>query len=611
MAEFEFLRPYWLPGVIVAIAIGWRLWTRLGSGDQWLAACDERLLPHLLSERPGARSRAPALLVGLGLAIASLALAGPSWRSVNQPVQRTQNARVIILDLSRSMDSADLQPSRLTRARFKAADLLERTREGQVGLVVYAGDAFIVSPLTDDANTLLAMLPALSTSVVPTQGSRADRALTLASELLVGGDARSGEVILISDGVNDYGAVRMAANLAGRGYRVSTLAVGTTEGAPIPMPGGGFLRDDAGRIVITRLSTRGLRDVARAGNGRFSLIAPDDRDVEHLLGALPSGPWQGPTEEAGREAAIRVDDGVWLLPVLLPIAALAFRPGWLLVGAVVFLVPIGPAHAVTWSDLWARPDQQAARALTLGRPGTADRADAGASWRGAARYRQQDYEGAAHAYATLDDAVSNYNRGNALARSGRLKDALSAYDTSLAQDPELEDAKFNRELVAELLRQRRAQSGAGDGESGGRGGQQSRADSRSGPEHTVGGQSAQASERGRGDESIGGTSGPGGKDDGSSTPEGRPEESHADGESRDRESRAGQGKMRTDAASATRGVGSSPTISSPDRSRNAEERQAMEQWLRRIPDDPGGLLRRKFAIELQRRGVSATNERKW
>ena len=224
------------------------------------------------------RHRGPgAFLAGLAITIAILALAGPSWVKLPDASFTARDARVIVLDLSSSMLAQDLKPDRLTQARYRLADLLNNTTEGQTGMVAFAGDAFVVSPLTSDTNTIANLLPALRPDIIPVMGSRADRALELAATLLERAGIGSGEVLLVTDSADDR-AASTARKLREEGILVSVLAVGTPEGAPIPS-GGGFLSDSAGNVVIARVDVSALQTVASVGGGHFSTLSTAAGDL--------------------------------------------------------------------------------------------------------------------------------------------------------------------------------------------------------------------------------------------------------------------------------------------------------------------------------------------
>ncbi len=232
LALLHFIRPWWLLLLPLAVILPW-LWrrTRRPSGD-WTRACDPHLLRWLSVSQADGRSRGGGRwLAGTAVLISILALAGPSWQKLPGSSFSARDARMIVLDLSRSMLAQDLRPNRLTRARFRLADQLEMTQEGQVGLVAYAGDAYIVSPLTSDMNTIANLLPALQPDIVPVAGSRADRALEMAASLLGRAGLSHGEILLVTDSADSADAAR-ARDLKNDGIITSVLAVGTVEGSP-------------------------------------------------------------------------------------------------------------------------------------------------------------------------------------------------------------------------------------------------------------------------------------------------------------------------------------------------------------------------------------------
>jgi Ca-activated chloride channel family protein len=459
------------------------------------------------------------------------------------------------------MDATDYQPSRLTRARFKVVDILRRSRDRPVGLAVFAGAGFVITPLTEDGNTIISLLPAVNANIMPAQGSRPDLGLEAAARMLERGGARRGDVILITDGVKGTRAETQAATLRAAGFRVSVLAAGTPEGGPIPIQGGGFFKNLRGDIIVAMTDYAALRAIAQAGGGRFATLSNDDSDIDHLLSFEVPQPFQLDLQASERISEVWRDRGPWLLLLLLPLAALGFRRGWLALIPLSIAVLPTPARAISWDDLWARADQQSARALEQGDPVRAASVARDPRWKGAALYRNQQYEEANESFAHNDDPTAHYNRGNSLARAGRLGEALDAYDAVLEADPEHGDALHNRTLVARLMEQlrQRSQQQQQGGESGGEG--QRGGDN----QENQGGQDQEP--RDAVDQKQ------------------NPDDAGDD---------AGGDEARAAAARQTaQSQGDSPLT--------AEEQQAMAQWLRRIPDDPGGLLRRKFQLEYSKR----------
>ncbi len=597
MTELVLVRPWWLAAIPPGLAMVWwlrRRWSRSGS---WESIVDPALLPHLLVGAGTPRREWPWAAMAAAVVIAGLALAGPAFERLEQPVFRTLAARVIALDVSRSMDARDLAPSRMARARHKVSDLVRRGRDGRTGLVVFAGDAFAVAPLTRDADTLVHLLSAIDTRVVPVQGSRPDLGLAAARELLEKGRATVGEVVLVTDGMKGPRTRDTAEALAGRGIRVSVLAVGTGEGAPVPLAEGGFLKGRGGEIVVPRVDMAALRAVAAAGGGRFSTVTADAADVDWLLGARVDDPWRRALEEVDRTTDEWRDEGPWLVLALLPLAALAFRRGWLLALPIAASLPVPDAGAFELADLWARRDQQTARAIERGDTDRAAETAPDHRWRGTALYRGGRYDESADAFAGGDGAEDHYNRGNALARAGDLRAALDAWGEALARDPGHEDAEHNRQVVESLL-ERQPEPAGGDGESGGGAG----AGLGDVEDDGAGNRSAR-----RPGEAPGNGSGGGSGDGGPRAPRGARDGGPgpaAPAPAASRRTRAGE---MSDLDTGGDGGGAAVADRAPEGldaggTLGDEQRHAYEQWLRRIPDDPGGLLRRKFALEYRARG---------
>ena len=598
MTEFVFVRPWWLVAIPAGLALVWwlrRHWDRSGS---WESIVDPALLPHLIVGAGTPRREWPWAVMAIAVVVAGFALAGPAFQRLEQPVFRSLAARVIALDVSRSMDARDLVPSRMVRARHKVSDLLRRSRDGRTGLVVFAGDAFVVAPLTRDADTLIHLLSAIDTSVIPVQGSRPDLGLVTARDLLEKGRATIGEIILVTDGVKGPRTRDTAETLAARGIRVSVLAAGTEEGAPVPLPEGGFLKGLNGEIVVPRVDMAALRAAAGAGKGRFSTITADDADVDWLLGTRIDDPWRRTLEEVDRTTDEWRDEGPWLVLALLPMAALAFRRGWLLVWplalALALPLPIRDAGAFEFADLWARRDQQAARAIEQGNTGRAVAVAPDHRWRGTALYRGGRYDESAGAFNGGDAADDHYNRGNALARAGDLRGALDAYREALARHSGHDDAEHNRKIVESLIEmQPEPQGGDGERDGGGSASSQGADDgvpdrAARRPEEDL--QSGERDESGEGDPHAQGATHGGQRAQSAQASEGS--RGTREGEEHEVDARGGS------AASADRTRGGFGT----EHPLSEEQRLAYEQWLRRIPDDPGGLLRRKFALEYRARG---------
>jgi len=638
LADFHFLRPGWL---LAMVPLLW-LWLALRRrstecSGAWDAQCDAHLRPHVLIGAAGPADEWPWRLLGMAWLLAVLALAGPTWEKLPLPAYRVDAARVIALDLSRSMDAADLVPSRLARAKFKVLDLLARAREGQTALVVFAAGAYVLAPLSDDANTLAALVPPLSTDMIPAQGSQVHQAIAKSAELLSNTGLRHGEIILVTDGTATPAAALDAAREArNAGFRVSVLGVGTAEGAPVPLAGGGFLKDAHGNVVVPKLEDATLADVARQGGGRYHPLSADERDLDALFPPIQAdAPRAGSSGQTQRTDHWR-EAGPWLVVMLLPLASLALRRGWL--GALLCACLLQPdmSYAAAWADWWWHRDQQAVHALDQGDPARAAELFEDPLWRGAALYRAGRYEEALTALSTSDEPLAHYNRGNALAQLGRYAEALAAYEVALARQPNDADARFNRDLMQKLL-EASAPKNPQAGESGDAA-QQSGGDSnpqRPAPRPP----SSQAN--GAGDEAGGDTvsrDATGQEQSGTSHRSDHPQQHHARretprgntgqgggtdrqtvGNTKEKDTSASEsqrpgGERRGDTEHAAGADTAGPAQDGEPGARaggDTESQQALEQWLRRVPDDPGGLLRRKLLRDHQQQAGAGNSPQAW
>jgi len=575
-ASLHFLRPHWLWALLALPLLWWWWHARQRRASAWREAVDAHLLPHLL-EHGGRSARGAWWLGALGYALAVFALAGPSWRQDEQPLWRTQAPLVVALDLSGAIAAGDLPPSRLLQARAKLASLLRERRGGQVALVVYAGDAFTVAPLTDDADNVALFLDALEPSVMPVDGQDAARAIEWSARLMRRAGFPRGEILLLTDQA-DAAARAAAAKAAGAGFHVSALGLGTADGA--------VYRTADGRIGRARLDAASLRALALAGHGRYAPLTADDGDLRALGVLDPQQAVLGEGAQGKRRLAWR-DEGYWLLPPLMLLGLLAFRRGSAVAAlALCVLLPLSQSARAADGSLWRRPDQQRHARIA----------------KGAEAYRKGDFATAERAFSGIDSPDAFYNRGNALAKQGRYDEAIAAYDEALQRRPGMEDAIANRRAV-EAARKRQTQD------------QQDRKNQKNRRQDDSGQNRQREQGQGNQDESpVQGQQDPSDpqSDDRS---KGRPQ---ARSQQQDRQDpppkpQDPQDQQAADAAQRERmrqakqqqpkaGEGDPPgERQQAETAQQRERRQATEAWLRRVPDDPGGLLRAKFRIEYARR----------
>ncbi|MGD9604391.1 MAG: VWA domain-containing protein, partial [Gammaproteobacteria bacterium] len=507
-------------------------------------------------------------------------------------------ALVILLDLSTSMRAADVTPSRLERARFKIKDLLLGRATGQTALVVFAAQPFVVTPLTDDVRTIDSQLSIVAPELMPRQGTDVALAVQRGVELLQQAGFDHGDLLLVTDGVADA-AVQDAVSALGPQYRLSVLGVGTPAGSPIPRPEGGFVVDADGAIVVSRLAGGALTTLAQRGRGLYVTSTPSGDDVAALQAFLAQTRRAADATATDRVANQWREIGPWLLLPVLACAVLAFRPGALIVLALA--CGLGSAPQAARADWFVTPDQAGQRAFRAERFDDAANTFAQRDWRAASQYRAGRY---ADVVETLENARTPdalYNKGNALARLGRLDEAIATYEEVLKRDPAHADATYNRDLLQKMLTPEQPPED-----------QQQKKDDPQKSEPEGGDADENQGQQGDGERAA-----EQGGEDGQREPQDPSDEAERAAEQERRRQQRGNNQASPNAAG-------DESADDPQAEREAAEEAAAtaeadpekalatEQWLRQIPDDPGGLLRRKFLYQYGRRyGQEAEHAEPW
>jgi Ca-activated chloride channel family protein len=605
--QFHLMRPEWLWALLPALILALLLWRAGHRSGGWSEVIAPELLPFLVAK--AVVSRRPSLLpfVLLAWVLAALGASGPSWEKIPQPIHQKQDAMVLVLDLSYSMKAGDLSPSRLDRARQKLLDLLELRREGQTGLIAYAGDAHIVTPLTDDNPTIANLLPVLTPDMMPVPGSNTAAAIGQAIDLMHSAGISRGQIVLVTDGVDKKSRNAVEELLDGSGMALSILGVGTALGAPIPLLRGGFLKDESDTIVIPKLDHSSLQSLAAATGGRYLNIQIDDSDLDRLMGD-PLLPTQEQTLVLDRTADTWDDQGYLLVLLLLPLVLPLFRRGWILCLLPMVLITVPEsATAQGWDKLWYTQDQQGQRALQQGANKAAAELFENPEWAGTAAYRGDEFETAAKHFSEGDTGSDWYNRGNALAKDGQIDEAIEAYRESLARQPGQADAEENLALLEQLKQQQQEQQQNGENDEPQDNQDQQQSDEQGDPENRD--SSDQSNDPQDGEQS------PSDRDQEQQPPAGEdqppdPTENEDSGQEEEDQPQDSAGEEEQEPTEQEGEVAQAEEASAEDQ----EEEQAMEQWLRRIPDDPSGLLREKFKYESQlkqARGDRRQNESYW
>ncbi len=621
LANFHFLRPEWFLLLPVVLLV-WFFGIHRISHTLWADHLPQAALKALRVNHDSRRSQLRwwLLLIWLLLIVGA---AGPSWIKETIPSLSNENATVLVLDLSPSMLSEDIKPNRITIARFELLDLLDTVKDGQVGLIVYAGTAHTVSPLTDDPRTIAALVPALSPEYMPEAGSNLEDAIQQAEKLFDDAGFPAGQIILITDGVSDAAANTVAQRLTSS-RSLSILGIGANDQAPIPTKNGGFLRDQRGNIITTSLDTQSLQAFSSKTRGNFVVQRPDNVDSQRILRLTNLNQGRKNDKQNSVEYDAWQDMAYLLVLLSLPLMLLLFRKG-IIYGILFFTIIPLPTEASDdapkWSNYLYNKDQRATKLLDNGDSASAAALFSDDKWAAIAHFRNGDYQQVVSTLAPYEDVQSLYNKANAQALNGDLEDALQTYNRVINLSPDNEDAIHNRRVVEELLKQRESEPESAPNDD-----QQSESsDDNNQTENTQdkksqssdSNQQQEAEEQKSKDDSSGQQNGSNSstesnekpsQNDKMNDPTSSDDASQQSSETETQEQDVSQNKPDNERASADqKELNESPNSESKAESNedtDTEPKTATlstnsEQWLRSIEDDPAGLLRRKFQFQAQ------------
>ena len=611
---FHFLRPWWFLGLLPVVAvIGFYTWRKRNAGN-WETIINPELLPFLLQGSGGKHALSGPWLVAFMISawiFCCLGLAGPAWQQLPQPVHKQDSALVVVLDLSPSMLAEDISPNRLVRARYKLIDILTRRTEGVIGLIVYGGDSHTVSPLTEDSNTIMSMVPVLEPNLMPETGSNVEEGLASAIDLAVSGGYQQADILLITDGIDKSALSNIAPIISGQGnYRLSILGVGTTDGAPIPSFAGGFIKK-AGNVIVAKLNVGTLRKIAANNGGSYQTLSADDRDIDNLLAGMDSL-LTNSTRETDRSFDLWDDQGYWLVLLLLPVLLLSFRKGSVVVILIAPLLFIAqPVEALEWQDLWQTPDQQASEEMKAENYEAAKDLFEDSRWRGSAAFKAGDFDQAIADFSQDDSAIGDYNHGNALAKAGDLEGAIEAYNNALSKEPKMEDARFNLDLVEQLKDQQDQDQQNQEQQDQDQQNQQQDQDQQSQEQEDQDQQSQEQQDQGQQSQEQ--------QDQDQQSQEQKDQDQEQQNQDQQNESNEDpaqpeQDKPEDKNEAATEEEQKEEVSVEELSDEEKQEQEAIERILRRIPDDPGGLLRAKFRHQARQRSQNRrppTNEERW
>lgn len=626
LTQFHFLRPLWLLMLIPLVMLALVALQRQARASHWQSHIAPHLLPFLVDGKSVKLSRLPVYGLLTAWLLATFAAAGPAWQKLPQPVVKESSALVIAWDLSPSMAAQDVKPSRLVRARLKLIDLLKQRKEGLTALIAYSREAHVVTPLTDDTDTIISLLYGLDPAIMPAKGSNAEMALTLANQLLKEGANGRGDIVFLTDGIAPTAQDAFAEIHDTAPHPISFWGIGTAQGAPIPLAGGGFAYDRDRNMVIASLDEQAMSDLAAKVGGLYVPFSATDADLKTLSAFAFGDHRKDETQQTERLFDQWYEHGPYLLLLLLPLAALAFRRGLLLCLPLCFVFSPN-ADALEWQDLWQTKDQQA-QAMVNQDPAAAAQTFNDEKWRGIANYKAGDYEAALKDFSG-DSASDYYNRGNALAQLRKYEEAIKSFEQAQKLQPENDAITQNLAIakqLKDLQEQQQQQQQNNEGESDDS--QQDKSDSED-QQSQDGGKDQQSQQEQNQDKSSqqnaqngGDTQQQSSEEQGSSSDQQSElsqeqqqalRDTYGKDASDEQQKQEQQQAQNQDAEQQLAGQPQEQNQPQDDEDSPAnsvvmrqteqqtEEQQALEQWLRKVPDDPSGLMRNKFNYEYRAR----------
>lgn len=571
MANFHFLRPWWLLLLFLPLIGFARSLKGQGLQSSWQKIVDARLLDFLLVRGSSTQRRLLSWVAFLGFATAIVAAAGPSWQKVELPALESKNPAMILLNLSSDMKAADLTPSRLERAKYKIKDLLGTLGGVQAGLEVYSGEPFVISPLTDDTKVLANLLPAIDYNIMPLNGDRLDRAIELAVERFRGAQYQQGEIIVFAPDVGQKfeAALDAAKKAKALGYTVNII---------------GTAADASEKLAM----------VAQAGGGTYAVLQHSDADILPLAQKIVSK--QTDVAEGRNWQSVWLDYGWYLLAVPLLCCLYFFRRGILVIAFACLLD--NPAYA----GFFLNANQEGFKAFTNQDYGAAAQSFDAPEWKGASYYRMGEYDKAYAEYARGSGETALYNQGNALAKGGKIKEAIAKYEEVLKLNPRHDDAKFNLEYLKkqqeQQQNQQQQQQNQPQPQNQGQEDQQNQDQQSQSPSE----QQSDEQQQQKNDDNR-----QSGKSDSQNA-----EQQEQDNQDEQTTEANEQSPQELDASSeqeqAEQQGGAVQQQGQEDDEEYDEKIQARAQQLREIPEDPGGLLRAFIAQEYRRNRYNQNQE---
>lgn len=461
LADFHFLRPLWLLSTVPVLLLTMLLYFYRREQSPWHRLIAPHLQQALLGGQQLIKKQPLALpLLLLCWLISSIALAGPSWQKLPQPAYALKKATVLVLDMSMSMRATDMTPDRVTQMRFAALDFTEQLAEGELALLTFAGDAFVISPLTPDHNNIRLLIPDLKPDIMPVQGSNLLAALQQADKLLRQAGYPRGDVVVFTDGFDNNSYRELQDLLNNWPHRLSILGFGSEEGAPVQLENGELLKSATGAVVIPTLPQRQLAALTQRSDGVYMQANNSAEVLDSILTLPPLSALDQADTSKQVQGDQWQDSAIYLVWLLLPLLLLSRKYSSLLCIGIIMVLP-PQVEAVEWRDLWQTRQQQARQDYNEGDYSSAQQKFNQPLWQGNAAYRNGDFKAAEQAFRAAAEqtptADAFHNLGNSLAQQQRYQQALEAYQQALQQKPDFAPAEQNAALMQQLLQQQEQQ----------------------------------------------------------------------------------------------------------------------------------------------------------
>jgi Ca-activated chloride channel family protein len=659
--NFHFIRPWWLLAILGLFFALWLIKRLRFNSSPWNKFLPSHL-SHVLVEGTNNNIKETnhsflsdksklikPLLIGL---LTIIALAGPAWEKLPQPVYQTERGSVLIMDMSYSMYATDIKPNRLTRTRYKAVDLLNKLNEGDIGLIAYAGDAFIISPLTQDIKNIELLLPSLSPEIMPEPGANPFAALSLAHDMLTNAGYINGDIYWFTDDVDNSEITDIYDWSSTYGHQLNILGIGTNDGAPITLPSGELLKDNYGAIVVPKVPIQKLNALARRGNGVYQTITNNDSDIEKLILNTTVLDQSNKNEKQNQQNGDQwQEQGPWLLVIVLPLLLSYFRRGATMLMLSFMTLPLISLFSLTllsspaiaeevieaqaientntttsaiqqaWQNLWQTNDQQAQQQFNQENyQGAAEQFD-NSQWQGSSHYKAGNFQEALDAFKKgeqSNSADSLYNQGNALAQLQQYEQAIEHYEQALAKNPELQDAKDNIEKIKQQQQKEEQQQEQQQGDDSNESNDQENNEQNADQQQSQDQQNKQKSDNGEQQDQESNEQSQQSDQQGDASEENANKDQ--EGENKDNQQQEQSEESKQEQQSAEQAEESTEEGQEKTAAQIAAEQKAKEteqkhqQLLNKVTDDPHLLLRNKMQLEYQKRqqnGASQGVKKKW